>query len=61
MTLGGFNGKDAYPILREAVTGGLSNVQHRKNVKSETPINKLTYEPITQTISEYDRVLSSSF
>ena len=44
----------AYYILREGITGGLSNVQHRINLKGLTRINKLKYDAATHTISNYD-------
>lgn len=44
----------AYHILREGITGGLSNVQHRINLKGLTKINKLKYDPETNTVSNYD-------
>ena len=46
--------KVAYHILREGITGGLSNVQHRINLKGITKINKLSYDPTTHTISNHD-------
>ncbi len=36
--------KDEYEELRNAITGGLSNVMHRKNIKNETHINKIIYK-----------------
>ena len=46
--------KQAYFILREGITGGLSNVQHRINLKGITRINKLSYDAATHTISNHD-------
>ena len=45
---------DAYYILRSGITGGLSNVQHRINLKGITHINKFTYDATTNTVSNYD-------
>ena len=45
---------EEYHILREAITGGLSNVQHRINMKGLTKINKLKYDEKTNSISNYD-------
>ena len=33
-----------YNQLRNAITGGISNVIHRWNIKDETKINKLYYD-----------------
>ena len=46
--------EDAYRILRDGITGGLSNVQHRLNLKGITKIYKLKYDPTTNTVSNYD-------
>ncbi len=35
--------EQAYHIIRKGITGGLSNVQHRVNIKGKTRINKLKY------------------
>jgi hypothetical protein len=43
-----------YKQLREGITGGLSNVFHRVNIAGQTKINKLTYDPITNSISDTD-------
>ena len=32
--------EDAYKVIRNGITGGLSNVMHRVNIKGETKINK---------------------
>lgn len=45
---------EAYHILRNGITGGLSNVQHRVNLKGITHINKLSYDPLTKTVSNKD-------
>ncbi|KAI5487954.1 hypothetical protein TVAGG3_0961710 [Trichomonas vaginalis G3] len=45
---------EAYHILRNGITGGLSNVQHRVNLKGITRINKLSYNPETKTVSNED-------
>ena len=45
--------KVAYHILRSGITGGLSNVQHRVNMKYLTRINKLTYDYKTNTVSNH--------
>ncbi|KAI5512099.1 DNA/RNA polymerases family [Trichomonas vaginalis G3] len=45
---------EAYHILRNGITGGLSNVQHRVNLKGITHINKLAYNPETKTVSNED-------
>ncbi len=45
---------DAYYIIRDGITGGLSNVQHRVNLKNITRINKLSYDPNTRTVSDKD-------
>ena len=34
---------DVYHLLRDGITGGMSNVLHRLNIKGETPINHLRY------------------
>ena len=47
------NDKAAYHILRDGITGGLSNVQHRVNMRGLTRINKLKYDPETNTVSNY--------
>jgi len=44
----------AYEIIRNGITGGLSNVWHRVNEYGKTKINRLTYDPITKTINDYD-------
>ena len=36
--------EDEYKVLREGITGGLSNVMHRVNLKDITHINKIKYE-----------------
>ncbi len=46
------NNKDAYKIIRGGITGGLSNVQHRINLKGITHINKMTYKD--KKVSNYD-------
>jgi hypothetical protein len=43
-----------YKQSREGITGGLSNVFHRVNIAGKTKINKLTYDPITNSISDID-------
>ena len=35
---------DVYHLLRRGITGGMSNVLHRLNIKGETPINHLIFE-----------------
>ena len=49
-----FDSEDSYGILRDRITGGLSNVQHRLNLNGITKINKLKYNPTTNTVSNYD-------
>ena len=46
--------KEAYHILRDGITGGLSNVQHRVNLRGFTKINKLYYNPETNTVYNKD-------
>ena len=36
--------EDVYHLLRKGITGGMSNVLHRLNIKGQTPINHLVYE-----------------
>ena len=50
--------EDAYHILRDGITGGLSNVQHRLNIKGITKINKLKYDPVTNTVPNYEQETS---
>ena len=38
------NDEEEYYSLRNGITGGLSNVMHRVNIKDETHINKFRYE-----------------
>ncbi len=45
---------EAYHIIRRGITGGLSNVQHRVNLKGITHINKLHYDPSTNTVHDTD-------
>lgn len=40
-----------YHILRDGITGGLSNVQHRVNLKGITRINKLKYDSEKNEVS----------
>jgi len=44
--------KDLYTRLREGITGGLSNVLHRANIKGETHINKFRVE--SGKVIDYD-------
>ncbi len=46
--------EDAYHIIRNGITGGLSNVQHRVNLKGVTHINKLHYDQSTNTVHDTD-------
>jgi hypothetical protein len=46
--------KESYAIMREAVTGGLSIVQHRYNVHNETRINKIAYNPSADRLWSFD-------
>ena len=46
--------EEAYHILRRGITGGLSNVQHRINMKGITRINKLYYDPVENVVSNKD-------
>lgn len=43
-----------YYSLRENITGGLSNVLHRVNIRGETLINKLKYDAINNRVISYD-------
>lgn len=43
---------EVYHKLRDSITGGLSNVQHRYNIKGETHINHFKYE--SGTMISYD-------
>ena len=36
--------EETYHLLRDSITGGLSNVLHRKNIKGETKINKFFWD-----------------
>ena len=38
------NDEEAYKIIRNGITGGLSNVMHRVNIKGVTKINKFKYQ-----------------
>ncbi|KAI5546883.1 CBG23764 family [Trichomonas vaginalis G3] len=55
MTLDSF---EAYHILRNGITGGLSNVQHRINMKNVTHINKLTYDNGKVSNHDTDNVMT---
>jgi len=46
--------KDAYHIIRKGITGGLSNVQHRINLKGVTRINKFSYDVDENIIMDTD-------
>ena len=43
-----------YHILRAGITGGLSNVMHRVNIKGETHINHFRYSRTTKTVISED-------
>ena len=43
-----------YHILRAGITGGLSNVMHRVNIKGETHINHFRYKRSTNTVISED-------
>ncbi|WP_289705092.1 hypothetical protein, partial [Bacteroides acidifaciens] len=43
-----------YYNLRENITGGLSNVLHRVNIRGQTLINKLKYDAVNDRIISYD-------
>lgn len=47
------NDEEEYYSLRNNITGGLSNVMHRNNIKGETHINKFRYE-LNKGIVSYD-------
>ena len=46
--------KDVYKILRDGITGGLSNVMHRVNIKGETKINKFRWNNELKQVESYD-------
>ena len=46
--------EDVYHLLRNGITGGMSNVLHRLNIKGETPINHLVYDIKTKKVSSID-------
>ena len=46
--------EDAYKIIRNGITGGLSNVMHRVNIKGSTKINKFKYNEDNKTVISYD-------
>ena len=48
------NDEDVYKILRKGITGGLSNVMHRVNIKGETKINKFKYDEENKTVVSYN-------
>ncbi len=48
------NDEQEYYSLRNNITGGLSNVQHRYNIKGETHINKFRYDAINNKVLSYD-------
>ena len=48
------NDEQEYYSLRNNITGGLSNVQHRYNIKGETHINKFRYDAVNNKVISYD-------
>ena len=48
------NDEDACNIIREGITGGLSIVHHRINIKDETHINHLKFELENRRVISYD-------
>ena len=46
--------EDVYHLLRQGITGGMSNVLHRLNIKGETPINHLEYDIDNDEVKSID-------
>lgn len=48
------NDEEAYKVIRNGITGGLSNVMHRVNIKGSTKINKFKYDIDNKTVVSYN-------
>ena len=46
--------EEVYHLLRAGITGGMSNVLHRLNIKDQTPINHLEYDMKKKKVNSVD-------